>query len=532
VRPFDANGTFGPIVPGGGDELRQLAVRGVGVTVLSGGAGLAIQVVATVILARLLTPTDFGLVAMVTTFSLLLANFGFNGVTEAIVQREEIDHALASNLFWINVAGSLLLALAFAASGSLLARFYKDPRVAGVSEAMASTIFLTGLSVVPLALLKRAMRFSMVSTIDVLARAIAVAVSVILGWAGWSYWALVAGAVSQPVSTCLGAWTSCRFLPGFPRRRVGTRSTVGFAVSTYGRYCTGYFTNNLDNFLIGWRLGPASLGYYKKAYDLFALSSGQFSIGLTVVAVSALSRLRHDAIQYRRYFLGAVGVMAFVGMGVGADLTLVGKDLILVLLGPKWAETGRIFMLFGPGIGVMLLYGTHIWLHLSLGRADRWFQWGLIDLVVTSLFLCIGLRWRAEGIALAWVAAYWVITLPSLWYAGKPIQLGIAPVLAVVWRYLLASLIAGCAAELFVQAVRSLLAMSGSVWPLARVVMVSLVFGTLYVGAVTLLHGSRAPLTQLAGLLREMVWQRRLSPANESVGESSESSSKVIAAVP
>src|SRR5579863_4402525 len=125
MKPFNAAGAFQRVSSDGG-ELRQLAVRGAGATLLSSGLALSIQVASTVVLARLLAPTDFGLVAMVTTFSLLLANFGFNGLTEAIIQREEIDHALASTLFWINLAAGVLLTIGFAAAGSLLARFYHD----------------------------------------------------------------------------------------------------------------------------------------------------------------------------------------------------------------------------------------------------------------------------------------------------------------------------------------------------------------------------------------------------------------------
>ncbi len=153
MKPFDAKGAFHPTAEG--NKLRQLAVRGAGATLLSGGLGLAIQVVATMVLARLLTPRDFGLVTMVTTFSLLLMNFGLNGFTEAIIQREELDHALASNLFWIEVGASFVLAVAFAGSGSLLTSLYKDPRLAGVTRLLALTIFISGLSVIHMALLKR-----------------------------------------------------------------------------------------------------------------------------------------------------------------------------------------------------------------------------------------------------------------------------------------------------------------------------------------------------------------------------------------
>ena len=99
LKPFDANGAFAPAVPDGGHTLRRLAVRGAGMTVLSSGLSVGIQMIATVVLARLLAPRDFGLVAMVTTFSLLLSNFGLNGFTEAVVQREQMDRSHQPAIF-------------------------------------------------------------------------------------------------------------------------------------------------------------------------------------------------------------------------------------------------------------------------------------------------------------------------------------------------------------------------------------------------------------------------------------------------
>jgi O-antigen/teichoic acid export membrane protein len=524
LRPFDERGEFHPIAPKG-DGLRQTAVRSVGVTLFSGSLGLIIQIVSAVVLARLLSPRDFGLLTMVTTFSLLLSNFGLNGITEAIVQRESIDRRVASNLFWVNVVGSLVLALVFAASGPLLARLFHDPLITGVAQGIAVTIVLTGLSVVHLALLKRAMRFSIVSVNDVAGRIVQVVLSIALAWAGWGYWALVVGLVGQGISVCIGAWGACPWAPGLPQRGAGTAPTIRFAASTYARFSTGYFTNNVDNFLVGWRLGPSTLGFYKKAFDLFALPAYQLTTSLTIVAVAALSRLQNDWVQYRRYLLNAIGVAALVGMGLGADLTLVGKDLILVLLGPKWQESGRIFTLFGPGIGIMILYSTHIWIHLSIGRADRWFRWGLIDMALTTAFLVVGLHWGAEGVAVAWVASYWVIAFPALWYAGQPIQLEISSIFSVVWRYIVASLLAGVAFILLPSAVRSL-SVAGPGWlvALGRVAVTSFVFTVFYLGFVILLHWGTAPLRQFAGLIREMISRKRaatkVSTSATAVGES------------
>ena len=500
MKPFDANGAFHPAADG--DGLRRLAVRGAGVTVLSQGLGFAIQTLATVILARLLTPEDFGLVTMVTTFSLLFMNFGLNGFTEAVLQREEMNHALASNLFWINVGLGVVLTIGFAAGGPLLARLYGDSRVATVAIAIALTIFFTSVSVQHLALLMRAMRFFDVSANGILARAISVALSIHLARMGLGYWALVGGTVALPLVTAAGAWTMCQWVPGLPQRGVGTRSMVLFAISIYGRFTANYFTRNMDNLLIGWRFGPQALGAYKKAYDLFLLPVAQLG-PLTAVVVSALSRVARDSTQHRRYFLRALSTLAFIGMGVGAGLSLIGKDLILVLLGLRWEESGRIFSFLGPGIGVTLLYGTHGWIHLSIGRADRSLRWGVVELTVTGLLFLLLLPWGPVGIAVAWVASLSVLTIPALWYAGRPIRLGVAPLIGAVWKYLLASALAGFATVVIIREIPSLVAALGPAGAVARIVITSLLFGALYLGAVILLHRGCGPLHEVAGLLQD-----------------------------
>src|SRR5260370_15803135 len=132
--PFDATGAFHPRA--GGAEFRRLAVRGAAASVTGSGLSLAAQLVSTVILARLLAPSDFGVVTMATTFSLFVVSFGLNGFTEAVIQFEEIDHYTASNLFWLNSGAGLILAFVFAAAGSLLVRFYGNPLVAKVAAGL------------------------------------------------------------------------------------------------------------------------------------------------------------------------------------------------------------------------------------------------------------------------------------------------------------------------------------------------------------------------------------------------------------
>jgi O-antigen/teichoic acid export membrane protein len=295
----------------------------------------------------------------------------------------------------------------------------------------------------------------------------------------------------------------------------GMSSMVRFAMNTYGRFTVNYCARNLDNFLVGWRFNAQALGFYKKAYDLFALSAGQVTSPLSNVAVSVLSRLRHDAPKYKGYLLSSVSLIAFVGMGLSGYLTLVGKDVILILLGPRWGPAGRIFVFFGPGIGGMLVYEMHGWIHLSIGRADRWFRWGIVEFAVTGLLFVLGLRWGPAGVAVAWTASFWILLIPAFWYAANPIRLEIRPIFAVIWKYALASLLAGCVS---VAIMRELPYSGGSValGAIIHAIEVAGVFGVLYVVAVVLTFQSVAPLFLVGKIAQELTpWGRhsRLSPA-------------------
>jgi PST family polysaccharide transporter len=510
LKPFDSTGNFHLIAAG--DGLRRSAVRGAGASIAGQACSFAVQIGSVVILARLLTPADFGIVTMVTSFSLMFRSFGMNGFTELIMQREEFSHYLASNLFWINLGIGTILTLVFASSGSLLAHFYHNPAVAQVTEGMSLTIGIGCLGWIHLGLLQRAMHFRTTAIIGFVGQLVLVIVSIVLAMAGWHYWALVWGIVMQSVATVAAAWIVCRWTPSWPRRASGTGSGLKFAMNVYAHFAFSYLTRNTDNMLVGWRFGAPALGFYKKAYDLFVTAETQLLAPISAVAVGTLSRVSRDREQFQRYFLRGIAVLALLGMGIGADLALVGRDLIRFLLGPGWEEAGRIFSLFGPGIGVMLLYNTHGWIHLSIGRPERWFRWGLMEFVCTGSLFLLALRWGPSGIAFAWTASFFVLMFPGFWYAGKPIGLSIGPMLAVIWKFFLASVLAGCATFLIVRAMPQFATTFGAPGAFARVVSVSLVFFGLYFGGVIALHQGLKPLSETIILFRDLLPERTVKP--------------------
>jgi PST family polysaccharide transporter len=167
----------------------------------------------------------------------------------------------------------------------------------------------------------------------------------------------------------------------------------------------------------------------------------------------------------------------------------------------------------------MLIYGTNGWIHLSIGRADRFFRWAVIEFAVTALLFVLGLHWGAAGVAMAWTASFWILVVPSFWYAGKPIEFPIRSMMAAVWKYGAASLIAGIACALTVRQMPLLTALSGAQGATARCLVISLLFTTLYLGAIVLLHGSWTPLAEFVGLLREMLpWEKLVRKAPASSG--------------
>jgi PST family polysaccharide transporter len=485
-------------------DLKKRAVKGAGFTVISQASTFLMHIISTVVLARLLTPDDFGLVAMVVTFSLMLQNVGLNGFTEAVMQKEELDQRLVSTLFWINIATSLGLTLIFIAAAPVLSWLYREPRLQAIALGVALSIIFTGLANIHAALLKRTMEFKITSAIFFAARTAGFLLAIALAWMGWGYWALVINVVAQPLVYAVCVWMFCSWRPGMPARNTGVRSMVVYALHVYGNFFLNYSSRNADIFLVGRYFGAVSLGFYKKAYDIFALPVNQLTAPLTDVALSTLSRLTGEPERYRRYYLDAVSILAFIGMALSLLLTVNAHDLILLILGPQWTSSADIFMYFGPGVGIMLIYYTNSWLSLSLGRADRLFRWGFVELVVTVLSFVMGMPFGPAGVAAAWTVSFYVLTGVGLWYAGKPIQITFGAVLAAIWKYAVSALAAGAASYHLFRSVDAVAGPFGNLNIAVRIVLSGTTGLSLYLLAILALYGGTGPITRLLSLAKDL----------------------------
>lgn len=485
--------------------IKTHSMRGARATIVAQLMTFGIQTISTIILARLLTPHDFGLVTMVLVFSLLVGNFGVNGFTEAVIQTEKINHKQISTLFWINMGFSLLIASLFIASSPIIVWFYKEPHLTPIIISLAMSNVITGLSVQHLALLKRRMQFDKTAANDVIASIISCSIPICLAWWGWEYWALVAKWVLASLVTTIGAWVMCRWWPGLPARNTGVAPLLQFAIQTYGNFILGYFNRNLDKILIGRFVGTLSLGYYDRAYHLSNMLPNQVLTPLHGVTIASFSRLSNDPGNYRHNYVSVISMLAFVGMPLSSIVTLTGKDLILLLLGPQWEITGQIVCVFGTSIGIAIIYITHAWLHLSLGTPARWLRWGIVALIVTALCFIIGLQFGAIGVAAGYSISFYILIGPCLHYAGKPIGLTFFSVLSSIWKYYMAALAAGlsCWFIFYAYELTSTIFIKFDV--LIRIIMLSSSCLCIYLVFITLLYKGFHPILKFISVLSEIV---------------------------
>jgi O-antigen/teichoic acid export membrane protein len=402
------------------DDLAGRSARGGAVTMTAQGLRFVFSTVATILLARLLSPQDYGLIGMAVVVTGFVAMFKDMGLSSATIQREEISTEQISTLFWINLGLSILVALFTAAIAPAVAWFYGDSRLTLITIGLAVGFIFGGLTIQHAALLKRQMRFTALATIDIIALLLGLVAAIIVAWNGGRYWALVANQLVLGLSYAIGIFIVSGWRPGRPVRNSGLRSMLGFGTNLTGFLIVNYFARNLDNMLIGRFWGTRSLGLYSKAYQLLLFPIDQINTPIAAVAVPALSRLNDSPERYRQAYLRILQKVAIVTMPGMAFLIVCSDWIVRLALGPQWIEAGRIFALLGIVGMVQPIANTTGWLFISQGRTHHMFQWGLIGSSIIVVSIIAGLPWGAMGVAASYSIVFLLVVTPLLfWFVGR-----------------------------------------------------------------------------------------------------------------
>jgi PST family polysaccharide transporter len=474
-------------------DLKKKAVRGGGITMATHFLDYAIQVGSTAIIARILDPADYGLVAISLAATGFFFVFKTLGLSDATVQRESITHKQISTLFWINVITGCCFTILLVCVSPFIARIYKDPRLIGVIDLSALSFVFSGLYTQHQALLKRSMQFSALAINEIIAMCISIGIAILMAFKGMGYWVLVLRPLILSASVMTGCWILCKWRPGLPSRHSGVFPMLKFGFNTIAFYMVDYIARNTDKALIGWRAGQTALGFYSRAFQLFLAPVSQLTLPLTGVAVATLSKLQNDRPKYHSYFLNATHTLALLGFPFSMFLVANSQPLILLLLGKKWAPAAELFSILGLSGGIQLITSTRAWLFVSQGRTDRWLHTGIVASIIMALFILVGIQFGVKGVAVAYTSFVFLSLVPSLWYAGTPIGLKFQSVLSVLWK----PFIAASLAAIINKACLSLIENFNCIY---KLMITTVLYALVYATVLVLLYRSLKPFKDLFSL--------------------------------
>lgn len=471
-------------------DLDRRTARGGTISLIANAIAWVMNVGGTMVLARLLLPSDFGLLAMVTVVTGLVANFTDFGFSTATIQRANLAQPQVSGLFWLNLRITLVITALLAAFAPLLAWFYGEPGLIGITLVLSVGTLAMGLSMLQLGLLRRQMRFGVVVCIDVTAVAVSVIAGIALAWAGAGYWALVAQQVLLQLIQATGLWMCCRWRPLRPSRSAKSNDPELRALLSFGSYATAgklvnYIGRQIDAVLVGRLIGAGALGLYSKAYVWAMMPFHQMYFPLMGVAVSSLSRLQDDPGRYRHYIRTALLGIFAASFGGMAMLFIKAEDGLLVLLGGQWVDAIPLFRVLVVGAVAMCIAHVTRWIYLAEGRTQRGLVWSLISSTVMIAGAAIGTIWGALGVALGVATAAWVLVYPALAFCLKGSSIRMRDIGSAVWRPILVSLLASAGLMGFEWLVPI-------EWRIVRLVVAGVVFAILYGGLWLALPGGWA----------------------------------------
>lgn len=400
-------------------SLREKSIKGGLSTVGAQVVSFILNIGSTVLLARLLLPADYGLVAMVTSFTGFVLMFKDLGLTQAVIQRDKITQQEVSMVFWVNVYVSIILAILVAAMGPVLVWFYNEPQLLPITLAYATVAILGGISAQHAALLNRQMKFVILSRITILSSFISLLVGLVLAWYNFGYWAVVSiSVVSVFVQTIL-LWLFCSWRPVYLSINSSIRSYITFGAGVTGFNIVNYFSRNLDNILIGKFIGASPLGLYSKAYQLLMLPISQLRDPLNAVGTPAMSALLKEPDKYRNYYKEYVFLLSFFSMPIVVFLFVCSRPIILLILGENWIEASAIFQLLAITALIQPIASTRGMVMLTSGLSNRYFWWGVYNAIAVIIAFFIGVNWGIAGIAIAYAIVNYGILVPSLQYCFK-----------------------------------------------------------------------------------------------------------------
>jgi PST family polysaccharide transporter len=402
--------------PGSTSGLGSRAATGAAKTMAGQGVRMVVQFGGIILLARLLSPEDYGLMAMVTALVGICEILRDFGLSSAAIQARTLSREQRDNLFWINSGIGLALGLCVFAGAGLIADFYQEPRLRAVAQVMSVTFLLSGMNTQYRATLSRGLQFGRLAMSDVGGQTLGLICGVLAALGGLGYWSLV---IQQVVGSSVGLVISAmasRWLPGRPRRGVPMRNFLMFGGNLMAAQMLGYVSQNIGQVVIGYRTGAEALGLYNRAFQLLMMPLNQINAPATTVALPVLSKLQDEPPRYAAFLLRGQTVMVHIVTAIFAFACAQAHPLIVLFLGEKWQPAVPIFQILSVGgIFQVVAYASY-WVFLSQGLARAQLTYSVVARVLIIACIFGGSQWGALGVAAGYASGLALIwPLSTVW---------------------------------------------------------------------------------------------------------------------
>ncbi|MBA2881483.1 PST family polysaccharide transporter [Desulfosalsimonas propionicica] len=396
-------------------SIRKSLISGVFYTAFAKYSNVFFSILIGAILARLLTPEDFGIVALVTVFVTFFNLLGDFGISKAVVQNQNLTKNDIQSIFVFSILFALALGALFFLAAPLISRFYDEPELIKISRLLALAVLFHALQGIPRALLEKNLEFKKIGIITVSTQLSMGIFAIILAYKGFSYYALVIRAILTGFLLFSFFYLISPIKIVFRIDPNAINKIIRFSVFNFMFNIINYFSRNGDNLLVGKFLGPSSLGFYNKAYRLMMLPVQNLTHVITPVMMPVLSKYQNDYNVIFNTYLKVVKVLATIGFPLSVFLFFSANEIVTIIYGPQWDQTIPVFKILALIIGVQMIYSSAGSVFLAINRTELLFYYGLISACILlsgiSLGIFLGKSILAVGcgIAIAFTISFFIV---------------------------------------------------------------------------------------------------------------------------
>jgi O-antigen/teichoic acid export membrane protein len=402
-----------------------------------------LQMATTLVLAKLIAPSDFGLVGMTAVFLNFVGLFQDLGSSSSVIQIKETNEKLLSTVYWLNCfLGFLFMGIFYAAAG-VISALYNEPRLTVIIYLLAWTFPIISIGSVQSALMERELGFKRISIFEMGATGLSSLVGIGSALMGMGALSLVFQ--SLVLSSCMTLLfvIFCDWKPRFHFSWVELKKIYKFSLNLTGFNIFNYFSRNADNFLIGKYLGAEALGWYAFAYNMMLVPLRNISNSTSRVLFPVLSKLQDDHKEFRSIYLDIVKHVALFTFPIVIGILAISKPFFMYFLGDKWMPALPVVYILMPLGFLQSVSSLNGSIYNAKGRSDLLFKYNVIFSSIIIASFVVGLQWGMIGVSAAYAISSLAVAYPNMKIPYKLVDLHPKQLAGILWPSLLCSCLMG-----------------------------------------------------------------------------------------